>query len=210
MPRRNIAGIPHSDDTSHRIVRRAGQPLPDLAFAEPPPDLPGLICLNRPRDGTSVPLPLVTKLAAYAEVVRKDPSLQKYYLEVLEQLRKSAPDDPKVLVRLGVKALDEGNEAKAVDCFSRALARGPEDPTTLFYLGDALSRSGQTEEAVKVLARGLATYPYTPALRTLLAISYLRGNAEERAREVLKQHLELFPEDSLMRGLLEKLEGSRP
>src|SRR5208282_3867928 len=50
MPRRMIAGIPHSDDTSHRIVLRAGQPLPDMAFQAPPPDLPGLLCVNRPKD----------------------------------------------------------------------------------------------------------------------------------------------------------------
>jgi hypothetical protein len=38
MPRKPTAGIPHSNDTNHRIVRRAGEPYPDYAFDEPRPD----------------------------------------------------------------------------------------------------------------------------------------------------------------------------
>jgi hypothetical protein len=207
MPRRMIAGIPHSDDTSHRIVVRAGQALPDMAFQQPPPDLPGLLCLNRPKDD---PLPLLTKLAAYAGAMRKDPSLKKDYLEVLEQLRQSVPEDPKVLTALGLKAVDERDDAKAVDYFSRALDHGPQDPTTLLHLGEALAQSGKGEEAGKVLERLVAAYPYARPYRRLLAICYLKENDEQRAREVMKQQLEFFPEDSLVRELLKKLEAPGP
>ena len=41
MEKRPVAGISHSNDTKHRIVRFAGQPLPDVAFEQPQPDLPG-------------------------------------------------------------------------------------------------------------------------------------------------------------------------
>jgi len=48
MEKRPVAGIAHSSDTKHRIVRFPGQPLPDVAFEKPTPDLPGLLWLNRP------------------------------------------------------------------------------------------------------------------------------------------------------------------
>lgn len=93
MPGKPVAGIAHSDDTYHRIVRRAGQPLPDSVFEQPTSDLPGLLCLNKPKDERG-DIPLLTKLLAYAEVMGTEPSLQQYYFSTLKQLSMSSPDDP--------------------------------------------------------------------------------------------------------------------
>jgi len=211
MPKREVAGIAHSSDTNHRIVRHAGQPLPDTAFEQPTADLPGLLCLNKPKDSANEPIPLVTKLNAYAELMGKDPSLREYGLALMEQLSHPAPADAKVLFRLGVNALFSNQDnAGAVGYLSQALESGSEDPTTFLYLAEALSRTGRTEEAAKILERGVAAYPYVPPLRAMLAVQYLKMDQDERAREVMNRHLELFPEDSVMRRLRQNVGGQAP
>jgi hypothetical protein len=207
MERRAVAGIPHSSDTKHRIVRRLGQPLPEIAFAQPTPDLPGLLCLNRPSEQEGQSLPLITKLVAYWTVIAKDPSLKKPCLEVLDQLSKSAAEDPTVLACLGAKALfDEKDNARAADYFTRALKLGSEDPSTFLDLGTALWRLGRAEQADKLLERGVAAYPYAPALRARLALQYLSEHRNQRARELIKDYMEVFPENPSMRDMLNKVE----
>ena len=211
MPKRVVAGIAHSSDTNHRIVRRAGQPLPDAAFEQPIADLPGLLCLNKPKDNTSGPIPLITKLNAYAELMGKYPRLREYGLALMEQMSHLEPADATVLSRLGLNALfNNQDNAGAVGYFSQALESGSEDPTTFLYLGEALSRAGRTEEAAKILERGVADYPFAPPLRAMLAVQYLKMNQTERAREVMIRHLELFPEDSVMRRMWQNVDGQAP
>ena len=132
MPRKATAGIPHSNDTNHRIVRRAGQPYPDYAFDEPSPDIPGLVCINRRGEDAARPMPAMTKLLAYAEISQKVPSLSHYYYDLLEQLKQSAPDDPTVLCALGRKALAENDDAKATDYLTRALKTVATMPTPMW------------------------------------------------------------------------------
>jgi hypothetical protein len=76
----------------------AGQPLPDMVFRQPTRDMPGLLCLNRPEEDAQNPVPPSTKLIAHLEVMKREPTLHDYYLEVLEQLSQRAPQDPAVLV----------------------------------------------------------------------------------------------------------------
>ncbi len=206
MPKSPVAGIPHSDDTNHRIVRRAGQPLPESVFQQATPDLPGLLCLNLPEGESSAPLPLLTKWRAYGEVLAKDPSLEKYYQDALEQLRKSAPEEPFVLGALGQKALAEGDYSRATDYLSRALAAGQEYPLTFVYLGEALSRDGRGQEAAQVLERGVAAWPYAALVQKSLILSYINLKDYPRAHELMKRYVELFPGDTLVHDLLEKVE----
>jgi hypothetical protein len=210
MPKKPVAGIPHSDDTNHRIVLRAGQPLPDIAFEEPTPDLPGLLCLNKPEVERNSPLPLLTKLQAYGELMAKDPTLRTYYLQVLEELSRSAPEDPLVLGALGQKALGEGDNERAADYLSRALQGGQEYPTTFLYLGEALSGAGRVEEAAKILERAVAVWPYAAQIQKSLIVSYVTVKDYARAQEALKRYVELFPGDTFMRDMLEKVEGYEP
>jgi hypothetical protein len=211
MEKRAVAGIAHSSDTKHRIVRRAGQPLPDIVFKQPTPDMPGLLCLDKPAENSQDPVPPLTRLIAYMEVMKRDPSLHDYYLEVLGQLSQSAPDDPAVLVCLGMKALlEEKDYPRAAEYLSRAIEHGGEEPTTYLYLGQALSRSGHDSEALQAFERGVQAYPYDPPLRAGVAMEYLRLHEKQRALEVMRQHLELFPEDALMREMMKKVENSGP
>jgi len=211
MEKRAVAGIAHSSDTKHRIVRRAGQPLPDIVFKQPTPDMPGLLCLNKPEENAKDPVPPLTRLIAYLQIMKRDPSLHDYYLDVLEQLSKSGPGGPAVLVCSGMKALLEDKDyPQAADDLSQAIERGDEEPTTFLYLGQALSRSGRDSAALRTFQRGLAANPFDLPLRAGVAIEYLRLHDRQRALEAMRKHLELFPEDALMRDMMKKVEGYGP
>jgi len=211
MEKRAVAGIAHSSDTKHCIVRGPGQPLPEVAFRQPTPDMPGLLCLNKPVEKANDPVPSLTKLIAYLEIMKREPSLHDDYLDVLGQLSESAPDDPVVLVCLGMKALMEDKDyPRAAHYLSRALERGAEEPTTFLYLGQALSRNGQDIEALSAFQRGLSAYPYDLPLRAGVAMEYLRLHQTQRALEAMRRQLELFPEDALMRDMMKKIERQAP
>jgi tetratricopeptide (TPR) repeat protein len=211
MPRKGVAGIPHSDDTNHRIVRRAGQPFPDYAFEESDPDLPGLMGINRRGMDETKPIPPLTKLLAYNEaMLAKRPGMARYYLEVLEQLRTSAPDEPMVLVCLGRKALADQDNAKAVQYLTRALERGADYDTTYLDLSEALTRMGRLEESAKVLEQGVATWPFSADLRQALVLRYMTLNRFPQAYEALKRYVALFPEDAVAREALARANEGNP
>jgi hypothetical protein len=210
MPRKPTAGIPHSNDTAHRIVRRAGQPYPDYAFDEISPDLPGLVCINRRGADATRPIPAVTKLLAYADVSQKVPSLSRYYYDLLEQLKQSAPDDPTVLCALGRTALEQKDDAGAVDYLSRALQKGGDYASTYVDLGEALAGMGRVEEAAQVLEKGAAAWPFARDIQKSLVLRYLTLKQIPKAHEALRRYVALFPEDAFMQEALAKLEGRRP
>jgi hypothetical protein len=205
MPKRPVGGIAHSESTNHRIVRRPGQPLPDIAFEEPQ-DIPGLVYLNR--SDPKRPVPALTQLAAYGEAMKKDPSLGPRYLAVLDALSRSDPDNTIVLAALGRRALYEKEYEKAAGYLSNALERGSQATTTYLDLGDALSAAGKHQEAAAAYQRGIDVSPYAPVLYKSLALEYVTLKQFDRAHEVIRKHVELFPEDSFMRGLLGKIEAS--
>jgi hypothetical protein len=193
MEKRPVAGIAHSNDTKHRIVRFPGQPLPEIAFEQPTADLPGLLWLNR-EPGER--MPDVAQLQAYFTVARKDPSLWPYWLRKLDELSRTAPDDPAVLNSLGAVELAQKKDyAKAAQDFARALKAGSEEPTTFLNLATALENLGQAKEARAVLERGVAAYPYCGPLVAQLARNYAAGGEGWRGRAVAERYRTLFPED---------------
>ena len=207
MEKRAVAGIAHSNDTKHRIVRHAGQPLPEVAFEKPRPDLPDLLWTNRPPD-SSITLPLATRLQAYWSVSKKDPSLEKYCLPLLEELAAQDPDNPVVLHGLGALALSGDKAFSARDLYSKALKGGNQELTTYTYLATALNHIDHAQEAETVLERAIATYPYTASLRIALARQYLHDNKGWRARFVLNEYLKLFPEDTAVRDVLNEIQAA--
>jgi tetratricopeptide repeat protein/cytochrome c554/c'-like protein len=210
MPRKPTAGIPHSDDTNHRIVRQAGQPYPDYAFDAPTPDLPGLVCLNRRGEDATRPIPPLTKLQAYAQASLKDRSLSRYYYDLLEQLRMSMPNDPMVLACLGRKAIADKEEAKAVEYLTRALQTGADYAATYIDLGEALARLGRIEESAKVLERGVAAWPFSADIQKALVLRYVTLKQFPQADEALKRYVALFPEDTYMRAVMATVEARNP
>ena len=208
MEKRGVAGIAHSNDTKHRIVRVPGQPLPDVAFEQPTPDLPGLLWLNRPLDNKPHRLPLVTMLQAYWAVSKKDPSFQKYCVGILDALSKSAPDNPIVLHGLGAMALSEKKDFAASNYYAKALKLGSEESITFLYLSTALDNIGHDEEAEHVLERGVSAYPYSALLRARLARQFLHDGKAWRARVVVDEYRKVFPEEPTLSEVLIELQAA--
>ena len=206
MEKRPIAGIAHNHDTKHRIVRYPGQPLPDSAFEQPSPDLPGLLWLNRP--ASDAVFPEEPKLEAYWTAARKDPSLWPYWFRNLNEMSKTMPDDRITLDYLGAIALSEKRDyAKAADYFSRALKLGSEDPVTFLNLSTALHNLGRSQDAESVLERGIAVYPYSGQLVARLAVDYFSDGQSWRAYSIIKHFRKEFPEDRIVREALKEIDG---
>ena len=200
MEKRPVAGIAHSNDTKHRIVRYPGQPLPDIAFEAPRPDLPGLLWTNRPEGQPDTHIPELAQLDAYWTAARKDPSLWPYWFRKLEELSRSMPDEPAVLNYEGAIELAQHKDyGKAARYFALALKNRSEEPTTFLNLATALENLGRPQEAQAVLERGVAAYPYSGPLTARLAEQYIAGGQDWRARNLVHQYLILFPEDPLVR-----------
>ncbi len=207
MEKRPIAGIAHSVDTKHRIVLYPGEPLPEIAFEKPNPDLPGLLWLNRPAGGTA--FPDHSQLEAYWTVARRDPDLWPFWYRKLNEMSKSAPDDPLVLEYLGAVALAEKKDnAAASSYFARALQLGSEEPTTFLNLASALSGLGRGQEAEAVLEQGVAAYPYNGALVTRLSLQYISDGKSWEARAVIEAYRKVFPEDRQVRAALSKIDAN--
>jgi hypothetical protein len=210
MERRPIAGIAHSVDTKHRIVRHPGQPLPEVAFERPKPDLPGLLWLNRPAEDAVFPDD--AQLEAYWTAARTDPALWPLWFAKLNAMSKTAADDPLVLNYLGALALAEKkDDAAAAEDFARALALGSEESTTFLNLAMALRGMGRGLDAEAVLQRGVAAYPYDGALVARLALQYAADGKTWRAEDAIGAYRKVFPEDALVRKALQGIEsGGKP
>ena len=197
MERRSIAGVAHSMDTKHRIVRFPGQPLPEAAFAQPSADLPGLIWLNRPENEPDARVSQVAQLEAYYTAARKDANLWPLWFRLLGELSKTQPDDATVLNSLGAVALAERKDnAAAADFFARALKARSEEPTTFVNLATALANLGEHQQAQAVLERGVAAYPYSGQLTARLAQQYAVNGEAWRARKLVEQYRAVLPGDA--------------
>ena len=209
MEKRPVAGIAHSNDTKHRIVRYPGQPLPDVAFEQPRPDLPGLLWMNRPEDEPSAGMPDLAQLEAYFTAARKDPSLWPYWFRKLKQLSATEPNDPTVLVSLGAVSLAQTKDnARAAEEFMLAIRNGSEDPITFLNLAAALENLGRGREAEGVLERGVAAYPYSGQLTARLAQQLAMNGQAGKARLLIKQYRKVFPEDTMVRQVEEQLDAT--
>jgi hypothetical protein len=229
MEKRAVAGVAHSNDTKHRIVRFPGQPLPEVAFEQPKADIPGLLWVNRPEsvsDGgghdshtpnahvpdTRIPdprIPDLVQLQAYFTAARKDPGLWPLWFRKLNELSKMQPDDPTVLNSLGAVALAEKKDnAAAADYFAHALKQGSEEPTTFMNLATALTNLGRRQEAESVLERGVAAYPYNGTITARLAQQYAMDGQMVQARKLVEKYRKVFPEDELMKDVENHLDAA--
>lgn len=206
MEKRAVAGIAHSTDTKHRIVRKPGQTLPEAAFEQPTADLPGMLWTNRPPDGLK--LAPVTMLQGYWKVSTKDPTLKKYCVALLEELSKTSPNDPVVLYGKGAMAMAQKKDFEARDCYEKALKGGSEELITFFYLSTALDNLEHQEEAERVLERGVEVYPYSAEMRVRLARQYLHDGKTWRARLVVNEYMKYFPEEPSIRAVQLELQAA--
>lgn len=210
MESRPVAGISHSDDTKHRIVRYVGQPLPDVAFTQPTADLPGLLWTNRPQPSASphAAVPQITQLEAYWTVIHTDRSLDPYFYRKLAELSASMPKNPVVLNIEGAVALGRDKRpAEAAKDFQLAIKQGADDPDTLLNMANAYAMLDRFADAEDVLERGLKNYPYSGPLLARLVQIYTADGKVARARAIATSYRKIFPDDLTVRQAIDQLEN---
>jgi hypothetical protein len=212
MPKRSLALISHSVLTDHRIVKNPGEFYPEAAFRQTTADLPDLVHVSAV-PGSKEPVPPLTVLRAYSELLEAHPEFREPYNELLDQLARTDPDSLTVLSALGSRSMSEGTpEGKdaATRYFSRALQLGSSSVSDYQNLGSLLAEAGRTQEATTVVELGIKLDPYDERLYKALAVLSISAHRYAQALAVMKKDLELFPEDDFMRSLIGKAQESTP
>jgi Flp pilus assembly protein TadD len=103
--------------------------------------------------------------------------------EPLSKALADSPDDPKLLLLLGVTKDFSGQHQEAQDCYRRGLSVLPGDPALTVNLALSLSLSGDYRTAITVLQPLAAGPAGSRQERQTLALIYgLNGNIAEAAR----------------------------
>ena len=206
MPRRSVTSISHAVLTDHRIVRDKNEPYPDPAFHQTTPDLRNLVYVNAPPDSKE-PVPPLTLLQAYGELLPAHPEFREGYNRLLDQLARTEPDNLMVLSALGTRSMSEDTPAgkdAAIKCLARAVQLGSNSASDYESLGTLLGQAGRTTEAITVVESGLKLDPYNERLYKALALLDIRAHRYPEALAAMKKDLEVFPEDDFMRSLVQK------
>jgi hypothetical protein len=207
MPKRTVKEISHSMLTNHRIIRESGEPYPDAAFHMTTPTLPDLVHLSAIPGQKDMPLPSITLLQAYGQLVTMHPEYRERYFALAARLRESAPDDISVLEALAYRALENKNNegtAEAIEYLNRAINRGSTAPSDFEQCGSLLMRAGRQPEAADLLQRGIKMIPHDGELYRLLGTSYLSQNKIREASNILTYASQMFPENTAIRALLKE------
>ena len=199
MPKRDVARISHSALTNHRIPARLGN-------NSRPDDLSGLVLVNQPPGDFR--LPLMTRLAAYGELMTRAPALESKYFELLEEARRTEAEDPLLLAALGRRAL-LARAPEAAELLSKAEGKGPLGTVSYLDLSEALTRSGRTKDSTQALERGESAFPFSQEIRKRLILAYIRQKDYAKAKLALERYVQDFPEDGFMRGLLSQAQMPR-
>jgi Flp pilus assembly protein TadD len=198
MPKRQVQQISHSALTNHRIPARAGEPLPVLSQAE----TDGVVIVDPPAR-RAIQLSKITLLRAYEELALKSADYQRRYLDLLNELSKTQPEDPFVQASLGHQAFAEDRSEEAVAHLKLALPLN--NPGVFLELGQALAKLGRGEESIEYLKKGIAMEPYNAVMQKTLILQYINAKSYADARILMEQYVAAFPEDSLMRTLLARV-----
>ncbi len=210
MPKRDVQEISHSSITNHRILSRPDEAFPEEAFHQTTAGLPDLIHLNpAPGQKDTTPPPLVL-LQAYGELAERHPEYVKRYLEVLDQLERTDPDNPLVLAAIGTRESQSGKYEEAITHLRHALETGP--PKTFLYteLANALVKLDRPAEAAVVLRKAIALDPFNSELQRMLIVRLIDLKEYASARTALENYVERFPEDSFMRQMLARARAAGP
>jgi hypothetical protein len=208
MKKRDVQEISHSSITNHRILVRPDEPFPDIAFQQTTAALPDLIHLNPAPGRKGVTPPALTLLQAYGELVEKHPEYMNRYLAVLDELERTAADNPLVQAAIGNRELHAGRYQEAVVHLQRALNTGR--PKTILYtdLADALIKLGRNVEAIAVLRKASEIDPFNAALRKSLIVQLIQVKDYANAKMEMEDYVKRFPEDSFMRQMLARAQAA--
>jgi hypothetical protein len=208
MKKRDVQEISHSSITNHRILVRPDEPFPDIGFQQTTAALPDLIHLNPAPGRKGLPPPALTLLQAYGELVEKHPEYMNRYFAVLDDLERTAPDNPLVRAAIGNRELHSGKYQEAVAHLQRALDTGT--PKTILYtdLADALIKLGRNLEAVAVLRKASEFDSFNAALKKTLIVQLIQVKDYANAKMELEDYVKRFPEDSFMRQMLARAQAA--
>jgi len=204
MPKRDVGVILHSSVTSHRILARPDEPLPEAAFRQTTSVLPDLIHLSAIPGQQEAAPPRLTLLAAYGELMDKAPEYRARYLAILAELERLEPENALVQASLGRKALLEGNASEAAVHLSRSLKLGAPQATTYADLAEAQVKLGQNSEAIASLEKAVDLDPFNAVFQKKLVLRFIEMKDYTQAGAALKRYVETFPQDSFMRQMLNR------
>jgi hemin uptake protein HemP len=211
MPKREVKEISHSMLTNHRIIRDSGESYPDRAFHMTTPALPDLIHVSAIPGQKDVPLPSITLLQAYGQLIGGHPEYRERYFALAEKLRRSAPDNISVLEALAYGALQTKQNqgtSEAIEYLNRAINRGSTSPGDFEQCAGLLMSAGRQPEAADLLQQGIKIIPHDGELYRLLATSYLSQNKNREASDVLTHASQIFPENIAIRALLKESQNA--
>ena len=195
MQKRSVQQISHSALTNHRIPAREGEAIPPVSQNE----IDGLVVVNTP-PGRVAKLSKVMLLRAYGELSLKSADYQRRYLDLLDELSKTQPQDAFVQASLGHKAFAEDKSEEAVAHLKFAL---PLDNAGVYSeIGQALGKLGRSDESIEYLKKGIEMDPYDAVMQKTLILQYINLKSYVEARVLMEQYVATFPEDSFMRDLL--------
>jgi Tetratricopeptide repeat len=204
MPKRDVGVILHSSVTSHRIMARPDEPLPEAAFHQTTSALPDLIHLSAlPAQKEEAP-PGLTLLAAYGELMDKAPEYRERYLVLLAELEHSQPENALVQASLGRKALLDGRASEAAVHLRHALTTGLPQATTYADLAEAQVNLGQENEAILSLKRAVELDPFNAVFQKKLVLRFIEMKQYAQAGAALEHYVQTFPQDSFMRHMLNR------
>ena len=173
--------------------------------------MPDMIHVNAVPGQERRPVPLLTQLQVYGELLSQRPAYQEYYLAVLDQLSRVKPEPPLVLSALARKAKLQGTpegSRVAMEYLSKAIQAGSTSVSDFQDYADLLVSSGQTEQAIAILNQGIAMAPFNPLFYKTLTLQYIHQKNYAKALETMKRHMELFPDDLFMAKLVRQVEAS--
>jgi Flp pilus assembly protein TadD len=204
MPKREIGVILHSSVTSHRIMARPDEPLPEAAFHQTSSALPDLIHLSAvPGQRVAAP-PDLTLLSAYGELMDKAPEYRARYLALLAELEHSQPQNGLVQASLGRRALLDDKASEAAVHLRQALKIGPPQATTYADLAEAQGKLGQESEAIASLEKAVELDPFNAVFQKKLVLRWIETKQYTQAGAALERYVQTFPQDSFMRQMLNR------
>src|SRR5712664_431309 len=204
MPKREVGVILHSSVTSHRILARPNEPLPEAAFHQTTSALPDLIHLSAVPGQTNPAPPPLTLLAAYGELMDKAPEYRGRYLALLAELEHSQPENALAQASLGRKALLEDKASEAAVHLQHALKIGSPQATTYADLAEAQVKLGQENEAITSLEKAVELDPFNAVFQKKLVLRLIEAKQYAQAGAALEQYVRTFPQDSFMRQMLNR------
>jgi predicted Zn-dependent protease len=113
--------------------------------------------------------------------------------DVYREMLKGRPDDPGLLMNLGMALAMAGREPDAIDPLQRAIKLRPTLVPAHLFLGSSYLAIGQADQAVAPLERAAAARPKDVATVALLAQAHLATGHATRAATAFRTMSELAP-----------------